>query len=114
MSTRIGYGKLHGSALYRRERHHPCYAKKGMTIVTIISYIQESLAEQGKESAIGCSCIVIILDLFPKIGYAVLMEEQIVQYSEQVDTNEETTTLPVLPAPMVERAFRLLDLLSGT
>lgn len=42
------------------------------------------------------------------------MEEQLVQYSEQDGTHEETTTMPVVPAPMVERAFSLLDLLSVT
>ena len=41
------------------------------------------------------------------------MEERIVQYSEHSDTREETETA-VAPAPMVERAFRLLDLLSDT
>ena len=41
------------------------------------------------------------------------MEERIVQYSERSDTREETETA-VAPAPMVERAFRLLDLLSDT
>src|SRR5438874_5048662 len=41
------------------------------------------------------------------------MEERIVQYSEHSDTREETGTA-VAPAPMVERAFRLLDLLSVT
>src|SRR5947209_5891237 len=40
------------------------------------------------------------------------MEERIVQYSEHSDTREETETA-VAPAPMVERAFRLLDLLSA-
>ena len=42
------------------------------------------------------------------------MEEQLVQYSEQTDIHEETGTAPVVPAPMVERTFRLLDLLSVT
>jgi DNA-binding IclR family transcriptional regulator len=42
------------------------------------------------------------------------MEEQLVQYSEQTDIHEETSTAPVVPAPMVERTFRLLDLLSVT
>lgn len=42
------------------------------------------------------------------------MEEQIVQYSEHIDSREETGSAPVVPAPMVERAFRLLDLLSAT
>src|SRR5207245_10166458 len=41
------------------------------------------------------------------------MEERIVQYSERSDTREETETA-VAPAPMVERAFHLLDLLSST
>src|SRR5436305_5512970 len=41
------------------------------------------------------------------------MEERIVQYSEHSDTREETETA-VAPAPMVERAFRLLDRLSDT
>jgi IclR family acetate operon transcriptional repressor len=55
----------------------------------------------------------ILLDFFPEIGYAVPMEERLVQYSEHIDPREETGT-PVAPAPMVERAFRLLDLLSAT
>ncbi|HKV03319.1 MAG TPA: helix-turn-helix domain-containing protein, partial [Ktedonobacteraceae bacterium] len=42
------------------------------------------------------------------------MEEQSVQYGEQIDVLEETTVAPVVHAPMVERAFRLLDLLSIT
>src|SRR5258708_30797437 len=42
------------------------------------------------------------------------MEEQSVQYDEQIDVLEETTMAPVVHAPMVERAFRLLDLLSVT
>src|SRR5260370_10564093 len=42
------------------------------------------------------------------------MEEQSVQYDEQIDVLEETTVAPVVHAPMVERAFRLLDLLSVT
>lgn len=42
------------------------------------------------------------------------MEEQLVQYSEHIDSREETGSAPVVPAPMVERAFRLLDLLSAT
>ena len=40
------------------------------------------------------------------------MKEQRVRYSEQNSDRESGTTLPVVPAPMVERAFRLLDLLS--
>jgi DNA-binding IclR family transcriptional regulator len=42
------------------------------------------------------------------------MEEQIVRYSEQLENQGLPGTSPVagVPAPMVERAFRLLDLLS--
>src|SRR5260370_41762853 len=46
------------------------------------------------------------------IDYAVLMKEQKVQYSEPTYTQQESTPASVSPAPMVERAFRLLDLLS--
>src|SRR5260221_12567536 len=42
------------------------------------------------------------------------MEEQSVQYDEQIGVLEETTVAPVAHAPMVERAFRLLDLLIVT
>jgi IclR family transcriptional regulator, KDG regulon repressor len=42
------------------------------------------------------------------------MNERSVQYSEQNEADEEVTTTQVAPAPMVERAFRLLDLLSVT
>jgi DNA-binding IclR family transcriptional regulator len=42
------------------------------------------------------------------------MNEQSVQYSEQNEADEEVMVTQVSPAPMVERAFRLLDLLSGT
>jgi len=42
------------------------------------------------------------------------MEEQLVQYREQSDAHEENATATSSPAPMVERAFRLLDLLSGS
>src|SRR5260370_33963916 len=42
------------------------------------------------------------------------MNEHSVQYSEQNEADEETISAQVAPAPMVERAFRLLDLLSGT
>jgi DNA-binding IclR family transcriptional regulator len=41
------------------------------------------------------------------------MEEQSVQYDEQ-DEARSTNSAPLTPAPMVERAFRLLDLLSTT
>ena len=54
------------------------------------------------------------LDIFPQTDYAVPMEEQQVQYREQSDAHEENATVTSSPAPMVERAFRLLDLLSGS
>src|SRR5260370_11924730 len=41
------------------------------------------------------------------------MEERLVQYSEHIDTREAVGTVVVAAAPMVERAFRLLDLLSA-
>ncbi len=41
------------------------------------------------------------------------MTEQQVQYNEQ-SVHDTNTTTPAAPAPMVERAFRLLDLLSVT
>jgi len=40
------------------------------------------------------------------------MKKRLVQYGEQAGTNDETTPLPGVPAPMVERAFRVLDILS--
>ncbi len=55
-----------------------------------------------------------ILDREREIGYTVLMNEQSVQYSEQSEAGEATIPAQVAPAPMVERAFRLLDLLSVT
>ena len=55
-----------------------------------------------------------ILDRRGEIGYTVLMKEQSVQYSEQNENDEEVSAAQIAPAPMVERAFRLLDLLSVT
>lgn len=40
------------------------------------------------------------------------MTEQIVHFSENPDVDASTTSSQVTPAPMVERAFKLLDLLS--
>ncbi len=40
------------------------------------------------------------------------MKEQSVRYEEQDNTREMSDTMLTVPAPMVERAFRLLDLLS--
>jgi IclR family transcriptional regulator, KDG regulon repressor len=54
------------------------------------------------------------LDIFPQTDYAVPMEEQLVQYREQPDALQEHVTATSSPAPMVERAFRLLDLLSSS
>jgi DNA-binding IclR family transcriptional regulator len=42
------------------------------------------------------------------------MREQVVQYSEQITIYEEAGIASVAPAPMVERTFRLLELLSVT
>lgn len=42
------------------------------------------------------------------------MEEQIVQYNEHPQLDEENIIASTAPAPMVERAFRLLDILSGS
>ncbi len=42
------------------------------------------------------------------------MKEQSVRYEEQNKERETSESAPVAPAPMVERAFRLLDLLSVT
>jgi DNA-binding IclR family transcriptional regulator len=46
--------------------------------------------------------------------YTVHMDEQLVWQSKQNDIQEENSTLPVAPAPMVERAFHLLELLSAS
>jgi len=48
------------------------------------------------------------------LRYTVLMNEQSVQYNEQHEADEEIVVTQGTPAPMVERAFRLLDLLSVT
>jgi len=42
------------------------------------------------------------------------MKEQSVRYGEHNEMDEGTASAQVVPAPMVERAFRLLDLLSVT
>ncbi len=42
------------------------------------------------------------------------MKEQLVQHDEQNETRVGTVPAQELPAPMVERAFRLLDILSAT
>src|SRR5207248_6010139 len=52
------------------------------------------------------------LDIERKVDYTVHMKEQSVQDSEQNKAQERTASTQELPAPMVERAFRLLDLLS--
>src|SRR6266480_14485 len=57
---------------------------------------------------------VSLLDVERKVDYTVHMKEQSVQDSEQNKAQERTTSTQELPAPMVERAFRLLDLLSVT
>ena len=57
---------------------------------------------------------VSLLDVERKVDYTVHMKEHSVQYSEQYKIPEGTALAQELPAPMVERAFRLLDLLSVT
>ena len=42
------------------------------------------------------------------------MEEQLVRQSKQNDTHEEASAVPITPAPMVERTFHLLELLSDS
>src|SRR6266705_4322988 len=54
------------------------------------------------------------LDVERKVDYTVRMKEQSVRYSEQNEAPEGIALAQELPAPMVERAFRLLDLLSVT
>src|ERR1700694_6043409 len=56
----------------------------------------------------GGTKIQPLLDREREIGYIVLMNEQAVQYSEQNETDEEVMVTQIAPAPMVERAFRLL------
>ena len=51
-----------------------------------------------------------MLDILSRNDYPVLMEEQLVQYNEHITAPEDTITVLVLPAPMVESAFGLLDL----
>jgi IclR family KDG regulon transcriptional repressor len=55
---------------------------------------------------------VTTLDIFFAIAYSVSMEERLVRQIEQKDIQEEIAILPNVPAPMVERTFRLLELLS--
>src|SRR5712691_12685190 len=57
---------------------------------------------------------MFLLDREGEVGYTVHMKERLVQYGEQNETGEGTTPEQVASAPMVERAFRLLDLLSVT
>ena len=58
-----------------------------------------------------CACL---LDIEGEVGYTVHMKEQSVRYGEHNEEDEGTAPAQVVPAPMVERAFRLLDLLSVT
>src|SRR5437667_3038750 len=55
-----------------------------------------------------------LFDIEREIGYTVHMKEQSVQYEEQNKERKASASMQVAPAPMVERAFRLLDLLSVT
>lgn len=58
--------------------------------------------------------MISLLDREREVGYNVHMKEQSVQYGEQSEAREGIASAQELPAPMVERAFRLLDLLSVT
>src|SRR5712691_11712071 len=76
---------------------------------------------QGCAEVWGASEYVIMmiracsyLDREGEVGYTVHMKERPVQYGEQNEAGEGTTPEQVASAPMVERAFRLLDLLSVT
>src|SRR5207245_10346807 len=55
-----------------------------------------------------------IFDIERVISYAVHMKEQSVHYDEHNEKPKMPASALVAPAPMVERAFRLLDLLSAT
>src|SRR5438876_1682495 len=55
-----------------------------------------------------------LFDIEREICYTVHMKEHTVRYEEQNKERETSASTPVAPAPMVERAFRLLDLLSVT
>jgi DNA-binding IclR family transcriptional regulator len=57
---------------------------------------------------------MFLLDREGEFGYTVHMKERSVQYSEQNEIGEGAAPAQVASAPMVERAFRLLDLLSVT
>ena len=52
------------------------------------------------------------LDIAPIIAYSVCMEEQSVRQIEHDTIHEEIVVPSAVPAPMVERTFRLLELLS--
>jgi DNA-binding IclR family transcriptional regulator len=49
-----------------------------------------------------------------ELGYTVHMKEQSVRYEEHNEAGVPPASTVITPAPMVERAFRLLDLLSVT
>ena len=57
---------------------------------------------------------MIALDISLFFVYTVHMEEQLVWKIKQNDSQEETSTMSVAPAPMVERTFQLLELLSDS
>lgn len=59
----------------------------------------------------GCS---FWLDFSLRSAYIVRMDEQIVPYTEPLEPHENGSTATSTPAPMVERAFRLLDLVSAS
>jgi hypothetical protein len=63
---------------------------------------------------LGKSPLDTTLDKERLIVYTVFMSEQSVYYSEQHAADEKIVVTQGAPAPMVEHAFRLLDLLSVT
>ena len=56
----------------------------------------------------------MVLDKSTIVIYTVHMEEHLVWQSKQNDNHEEASARAAAPAPMVERAFQLLELLSAS
>jgi IclR family acetate operon transcriptional repressor len=68
----------------------------------IQKYMIKALLSSGKLLTISRMCT-----------YSVCMEEQLVRQTERKDEYKEHTVQSNVPAPMVERTFRLLELLSA-
>src|SRR5579863_417948 len=80
-------------------------------MIPCILYRGQHRDERKCRGAIDCASQ---LDSDRESDYTVHMKEQSVQYSEQNDEGIDTSSTQVTSAPMVERAFRLLDILSVT